>query len=218
MALREINAEPPLNYNVDKNVKFHAGCALAFNVVDGTTVDDKSKVVPADRAALGTGATAWVGFAADDHYTTDNTMIYPDPVGASFISTTSPSTFLGEANGWYVGPRRVLGDFQDETIVNTNNLTDYPASPKRGVGVFVKPGGQFITDQFVEVGTASTTADDVVESLFDVGDLLTFGAGDNAGKLVKLTDSAYGIAVARVDRVDNSGTDGALLYFVSLQA
>lgn len=215
MAIRELVAVPQLNFDVDKSTSFHAGDSLMVNTA-GTTVAAKQQVVAADRSVVsGIGtARAFVGFAYDDHARSGNTMILADPVGSTYISS---GVFTGEANGFFVADKRVLLDFQDETITNISNLTDEAsgiAGPRRGVGVLQSPGNQFITDRYALLGTATTTTDSaVVLAGFSPGDICTYGASANKGLLVLLTNTTFGQEIARVDKYDSTA---GLLYFTAL--
>lgn len=210
MAIRALNSVVVANYDVPATETFHAGAALGRDL----TGADAGLVRAANRAS--DAARAWVGFASDDHARTGNTIILADPVGSTY--TDGNGNLIANNNGFYVGDKRAIGDFQDEVVTTVTNLTDVSsgfASPRRGVGVFTTPSGQFVTDQFAAVETTSSSADDTSAYTFVIGDLLTFGAGANAGKLVHLASNAttHGPAIAKVDKYDSTA---GLLYFTQL--
>ena len=150
-------------------------------------------------------------------------MILADPVGASYVDASG--VLQANNNGFYVVAKRAIGDFQAE---NVNGLTNPTAGssgyegPRRGVGVFNTPGGQFITDQF-KTGTGSSTSTggaDAGTATYAAGALLTI-AVDASGKLVELAGASVGIVngagagatmpiVGVVDRYDSAA---GLLYF-----
>jgi hypothetical protein len=144
-------------------------------------------------------------------------MILNDPVGASY--TDANGVMVANTNGWYKVSKRAIGDFIDEPVtVNTNptaGATGYE-TPRRGVGVFNTPGGQFVSDQFVIASSTSAVDADAGAAWTPApGDLLTPGAGANAGKLTKLQNVAHGIAVGRVDSYDSAA---GLLFFTQISA
>jgi len=198
---------------------FHAGMVLARDL-SGTYANFAR---PANRGVNGTGGTnsnaqtdnvnSYLGIAADDHMTTGNTFIQNDPVGSTYVDPSS-GNLVAANNGWFVGPKRAIGEFQDELVSEVTNLTAGAGGsegPRRGVGVYTTPSGQFITDQFVAVQTATAGTDSGSPYTFLPGDLLTFGAFANAGKFVALASSSHGPAIARVDSFD-----GSLLYITQL--
>lgn len=197
MALHVINSLIVANYDTKDNVEFTQGAALARDLSGANA----GLVRKADRAT--DVAANWVGFAADNHQRSGNTMILNDPVGSTYVD--SNGNLQSNANGFYVADKRAIGDFQDETINGVTNLTAGAGGyegPRRGVGVFTTPSGQFITDQFVAVATSGATTDSGTPITFDIGDSLTFGVTANAGKLVRLASSAHGRAVAVVEKYD----------------
>jgi|NOAtaT_7_FD_contig_31_9441227_length_1515_multi_3_in_0_out_0_1 hypothetical protein len=197
MAIHIINAVIVANYDTKKNTDFTQGAALARDLSGA----DAGLVRKADRAS--DTAANWVGLAADNNQRSGNTIILNDPVGSTYVDGSG--NLVSNANGFYVGEKRAIGDFQDETVNNVTNLTAGAGGfegPRRGVGVYTTPSGQFITDQFVAVATSSATADSGSAITFAIGDSLTFGAGANAGKLVRLANAAHGRAVAVVEKYD----------------
>ncbi len=212
MAIRPLQTVLSHNHNVAKDTDFHAGSVLVRDASTGL-------VRKADRAnSASTDRTQdVVGIAADDKSRTGNTMILIDPVGSSVVSSDG-STFTANNNGYYVATKRALGDYQDESVSNISDLTSGASGyqgPRRGVGVYMTPSGQFVTDMFKAQKTTSATADTAFTGgdTFAVNDLLTYGAGVNAGHLVRLESSAHGKTVARVDEYNSAA---GLLFITQL--
>jgi len=216
MAIRALNTAIVANYPTASTASFYAGDALMIGA-DGN-------VSAAYRAAgtfdsLGEQLGRFVGFSADDTARTSNTMILADPVGSSY--TDASGAFVANNNGFYLVSKRAIGDFLAENVNGVTNPTSGSSGyegPRRGVGVFNTPGGQFVTDRFA--GTASSSVDaDGGSWTPAIGDLLTVAAASgNAGKLVQLDPAAIqtdGIAVGRVDSYDSAT---GLLYFTQLSA
>jgi hypothetical protein len=208
MAIKELINVFPFNYPVAKATTFYAGMVLARGT-DGN-------VVPANRATVAhQSAGAIVGLAADDKASTGVTFIQSDPVGSSYVD--SSGVLQAANNGWFVGAKRGLADNAafDETVTGVTDLTSGSTGyqgPRRGVGVYQAPG-QFVTDQFVNFATNdsnSTSTADTAYTAWGPNDLLTYATGaSNAGKLVKVSGTQYGIVVAKVDRYDSAA---GLLY------
>jgi hypothetical protein len=179
-------------------------------------------VLKADRNAAAFNSLVqqtgkFVGFSSDDTARTGNTMILADPVGSNYIDGSG--VFQSNNNGFYVGAKRAIGDFQSEIVNGVTNLSAQTSGyegPRRGVGVYNTPGGQFVTDQYADVITESISADDTAAANFAPGDLLVPGASGNAGKLVKLHAAAYGTDGIVVGRVDSFDSAAGLLYFTQI--
>lgn len=206
MALRTLQHVVISNFEVADDTTIHAGDAVALNTA--------GKLVLADRGA----ADAFVGFAYGDNADTGNTMIIPDPVGSNTLTNTTSasnanSSFSSATNGFYVGPKRAIGDFQDESIDNVTNLTASD-DPRRGLPVLTTPSTEFVTDRFKLLTTNAATTDAGAVWTPTPGDLCTYGAeAGNEGQLVALGDDTHGTAVARVTRYDATA---GLLYVVKL--
>jgi len=224
MAIRPLQELIQGNFEMSKSVTCLAGDCLVRSPYTGLCiVADRALSVTAYNSgtgAFGHDSGTFVGFAADDHARTGATMILPDPVGSTVVSSDG-STFTASNNGFYAVAKRALGDYMDELVTNvtdpTSGSTGYQG-PRRGIGVFTSPSGQFVTDRFVAVITATKTTDDTTPYTFLPGDFLTFGAGANAGKLVAVDPTQLavdGIPVARCDKYDATA---GLLYFTQLQA
>jgi len=220
MAIRALNSLVVANYDTTSTATWSAGVGLQRS----TTAGQVQLAQRAHGAGGGVGFTGgFVGFSADDTARSGNTMILADPVGSSFVDASG--VLQANNNGFYVVSKRAIGDFQAE---NVNGLTNPTAGsngyegPRRGVGVFNTPGGQFITDQF-KTGTGSSTSAgnaDGGTATYAAGALLTV-AVDASGKLVELAGTAVGVAnvsgagitmpvVGIVDRYDSAA---GLLYF-----
>jgi hypothetical protein len=216
MAIRALNSVVVANYDcyADGTNTFLAGAPLML--------DSTNKVVAADRSnsafnTLVQQMGRFVGFASDDRARTGATMILNDPVGASY--TDANGVMVANVNGWYKVSKRAIGDFIDEPVTTVTNPTAGSTGyegPRRGVGVYNTPGGQFITDQYVAVATNGVNADAGSAITFAAGDLLTPGAGANKGKLVKITAANFGTDGIVVGRVDSFDAAAGLLYFTQL--
>ena len=213
MAIRALNTLVVANYNTAASGSWLAGDAL-FIQSDGT-------VAAAYRAESGFNTLAkqlgkFVGFSADDTARTGNTIILADPVGSSY--TDSNGVLQANNNGFYVVSKRAIGDFLAENVNGVTNPTAGSSGyegPRRGVGVFNTPGGQFVTDRFASLASTTVILDDSLAYTLIPGDLLTIAASSaNAGKLVKLDDRGTdGPIVGRVDSFDSAS---GLLYFTQL--
>ena len=214
MAIRALNSVIVANYNTAATASWQAGACLMINA--------SGLVQKADRAdslfdTLVEQTGRFVGFSSDDTARSGNTMILADPVGSNYIDTNG--VFQSANNGFYVAAKRAIGDFQSEIVNGVTNLSAQSSGyegPRRGVGVYNTPGGQFVTDQYVEDLTTTVSADGGSYSTFAPGDLLVPGASANAGKLVKLDASAYGTDGIVVGRVDSFDSAAGLLYFTQI--
>jgi hypothetical protein len=202
MAIRALNSVIVANYDTAANASWHAGACLARDT------SNVGRVVLADRAS-GAIAGGFVGFSADDTARTDNTMILADPVGSNYIDGSG--VFQSNNNGFYVAAKRAIGDFQAENVNGVTNLSAQSSGyegPRRGVGVFNTPGGQFVTDQFTSAATSAAGTDGSTAT-YAPGAYLTV-AVDDSGKMVELANKAHGPVVGIVDKYDSAA---GLLYF-----
>ena len=214
MAIKAKNSAIVANYPTAASASFLAGDALMI-------VPSTGFVTAAFRSAIGFSTLVqqmgrFVGFSADDTARTGNTMILADPVGSSF--TDSSGVLQANNNGFYVVSKRAIGDFLAENVNGVTNPTAGSSGyegPRRGVGVFNTPGGQFVTDRYAAIASTDNTQDGGVAYTLLPGDLLTVaGSSANAGKLVKLDDRGTdGPIVGRVDSLDSAS---GLLYFTQL--
>ena len=214
MAIRALNSVIVANYNCAATASWQAGACLMIN--------SSGLVVKADRSdtsfdSLVEQTGKFVGFSSDDTARTGNTMILADPVGSNYIDGSG--VFQSNNNGFYVASKRAIGDFQSEIVNGVTNLSAQASGyegPRRGVGVYNTPGGQFVTDQYADDLTASVSSDAGSSVTYAPGDLLVPGAGANAGKLVKLDATAYGTDGIVVGRVDSFDSAAGLLYFTQI--
>jgi len=214
MAIRALNSVIVANYNTAANASWQAGACLMINASGLVQKADRNDTL-FDSLVEQTGR--FVGFSSDDTARTGNTMILADPVGSNYIDGSG--VFQSNNNGFYVAAKRAIGDFQSEIVNGVTNLSAQSAGfegPRRGVGVYNTPGGQFVTDQYAEDLTTAVNADGGSYTTFAPGDLLVPGASANAGKLVKLDASAYGTDGIVVGRVDSFDSAAGLLYFTQI--
>jgi hypothetical protein len=215
MAIRALNSVIVANYNTAASASWQAGACLMLNASGLVEKADRGNSI-FDSLVEQTGR--FVGFSSDDTARTGNTMILADPVGSNYIDGSG--VFQSNNNGFYVGAKRAIGDFQSEIVNGVTNLSAQTSGyegPRRGVGVYNTPGGQFVTDQYVEDLTTTVSADGGTYATFAPGDLLVPGAGaTNAGKLVKLDATAYGTDGIVVGRVDSFDAAAGLLYFTQI--
>ena len=216
MAIRALNTLVVANYNTAASASFFAGDALMISVTDGT-------VSAGFRAATGFTTIAqqlgrFVGFSADDTARTGNTMILADPVGSSY--TDSNGALVANNNGFYVVSKRAIGDFLAENVNGVTNPTAGSSGyegPRRGVGVFNTPGGQFVTDMYVATSGSNLTngfVADTTGGTYATGSLLTVSATfAQAGKLVQVNGSGVGGTLPIVGVVDRFDSAAGLLYF-----
>lgn len=216
MAIRALNTAIVANYPTASTASFYAGDALMIGA-DGNVSAAYRALGTFD--SLGEQLGRFVGFSADDTARTSNTMILADPVGSSYTDATG--AFVANNNGFYLVSKRAIGDFLAENVNGVTNPTSGSSGyegPRRGVGVFNTPGGQFVTDRWSGVASSTVSTDGGTWTPA-IGDLLTIAAASgNAGKLVQLDPAAVqtdGIAVGRVDSYDSAT---GLLYFTQLSA
>ena len=153
----------------------------------------------------------FVGVCADDGLGTNPageypTMINNDPAGSNFVNG---SVFQSYTAGFYVGVKRAIGDFKDETIEFVSNLSNVtssglPTYAQRGVSVYTTTSSQFVTDRFNAALTASGSSATVDaagwtgatgSSTPQAGDLLTVG-GLNTNSGYASTPSSPSAATA----------------------
>ena len=219
MAIRALNSLIVANYDTAANASWQAGAVLCRDTANA------GRVLLANRLVTGGGAIGvtggFVGFSADDTARSGNTMILSDPVGSSYID--SNGALQANNGGFYSVSKRAIGDFQAENVNGVTNPTAAGSAgfegPRRGVGVYNTPGGQFVTDQFLSASSASSVsafATDGGTAVYAPGALLTVSA-TNTGKLVELGPKEGAAATATtflvVGIVDRYDTAAGLLYF-----
>ena len=223
MAIRALNSVVVANYDVAANASWQAGACLVRDF------SNAGRVVLGTRSALGS-STGFVGFSADDTARTGNTMILADPVGSSYVD--SSNVLQAANNGFYTVAKRAIGDFQAEIVNGVTNPSAQSSGfegPRRGVGVYNTPGGQFVTDFFIagSGGSATNVYTDGSTAVYSPGTPLTFAA-NGTGKIVEASVAAGALTnngsfiggfagtvpqklvVGFVDRYDSAA---GLLYF-----
>jgi hypothetical protein len=250
MALRTLQAVVATNYSKLSTDPILAGDIVASNI-NSTYAPGVNPALVAratTKAANTTGPVTIanrgqiVGVAADDALGTNPagetpTMINNDPAGSNFVNG---STFQSYTAGFYVGVKRAIGDFKDESVDVVTNLTaGIPTYSSRGVSVYTTPSTQFVTDRFALVTATSTndqanwTGTTALASAPSPGDLLTIGSSNGnatvanpyAGTVSPATStsnnrgllvSASTVSVPIVGRVDFYDSGAGLLYWTLL--
>ena len=200
-----------INKDVLTNSSFKAGMALVLDS-NGRAIKADSQLLVFESISQKYGK--FLGFAASDHDISGNTIIIPDVVGSNYLDANY--NFVKNENTEYSVAKRAILDHQDSAVSNFYNASDPNILSKRGIGVYNTPGDYFVTDQFVRVlhgdyGVDSTTLVDL-----NPGDLLTFGGGINAGKLVKVNVNSFGPDLIVVGQVNKYVPATGLLYFTQV--
>jgi hypothetical protein len=208
MAIFPYHSTTIINKDVLTASSFKAGMALI--------IDSNGRAVKADSQQLISTSVQekyarFLGFAASDHDLSGNTLIVPDVIGSSYLDINN--RFINNQNLEYSVPKRALMDLQDTAVSNFYNLSDPNVVSKRGIGVYNTPGDIFITDQFVPVLHGDYGLDNISVVSISPGDLLTFGGGINAGKLVKVNVNSIGPDVLIVAIVEKYIPETGLLHF-----
>lgn len=226
MALRALNSVVAANYSKQSSDPVLAGDIVAFNYGSANNAGVNPALVA--RACRGntnnTASTAPVGVflrgqiigvCADDAVGTNPagetpTMINNDPAGSNFVNG---STFQSYTAGFYVGVKRAITDFKDESIDVVTNLTaGIPTYSQRGVTVYNTPGSQFVTDRFgLLTATASNAGTDTASWAGSTGstspssgDLLTVGANNATANSYASTPTAPTVTTATTS-TNNAG-------------
>ena len=199
------------NYIVDVDIitttSFKAGMALIR--------DDNGRAIPADSQQLISKTILqksgkFLGFAASDHDSSGFTIIEPDNIGGSWLDNNR--TFQRFENNEVAHIRRAIAEHLDPNYT-LDNPTYRPTVYKRGIGVYNQQGEIYITDQFVPVLHGDYGLDGFETQTINPGDLLTFGGGNNAGKLVKVNVNSLGPDVLVVAIVEKYIVQTGLLHF-----
>ena len=207
MAIFPITNYYVVNYDVLRSSSFKAGMALMR--------DSNGYAIKADRSLSSTDTLSeqlgkYIGFASGDHDTLNN-IILSDPVGSNYLD--SNNVFRDNVNSQYGVFKRSISEFSDENVNRYYNVSDNSLMPQRGVAVYNLKGESYITDQFVPVLASTFAADSRIATTLSPGDYLTFGAGINAGKLVKVDTTGNGPSVLIVGIVEKHDTGTNLLTF-----
>jgi hypothetical protein len=260
MALRALNSVVATNYAKLSTDPVLAGDFVVFSSNSNATSVNPAGVFRADRYNSVSGVISTpvsqtaisaaqrgflVGVSADDAVGTNPagetpTMINNDPAGSNFLNG---SVFQSYTAGFYVGAKRAISDFKDESVDVVTNLTaGIPLYSQRGVSVYTTPSSQFVTDRFV-LTTAQTGNSNDTGSWTGTtgstapapGDLLTIGSSNGnatvaspyAGTVAPtsasattnnrgLLVSASTVSVPIVGRVDFYDSGAGLLYWTLL--
>jgi hypothetical protein len=178
--------------------------------------DNNGQVKPADSLlfvfkSMSERQSAIIGIAAGDSNVSGNTIIVPDYIGSNYLD--SNLNFISISDREYVSVKRQLLDYADETVNEYYNINYSPTPKRRGIGIYPLTGETFATDQFKPVLHGDYGLDNTSIISFLPGDLLTFGGGINAGKLVKVNQNSLGPDVLVVGIVDRYNLSTGLLYF-----
>ena len=203
MAIFPLYNKHATNYPATVNENFTSGMVLV--------IDSSGNAIKADRSnvsynSIFEGYGKFLGFASGDH-TNISSVLMSDPVGSNYIS--SDNKFVDNVNSHYSASKRSISEFRDESVSGVL-FSEYS---KRGIGVFNLQGEIYITDQFARVESLFIDSDGTAQVNFNVGDLLTYGAGINAGKLVKVDTSAISPSVLIIGVVEKFDEASNLLYF-----
>jgi hypothetical protein len=197
-----------INKDAVAGSSFKAGMILMMNA-DGKAVPADSQILIFNT--LGQKQAKILGIAAGDSNLTGNTIIVPDTVGNNYLDENK--NFVNASNAEYVAIKRQLLDYADETINEYYNMNFSPIPKRRGIGVYCLTGDTFATDQFKAVLHGDYGIDSTDTISFSPGDLLTFGGGINAGKLIKVNTNSLGPDVVVVGIVEKYNSNIGLLYF-----
>jgi len=232
MALRTLNSVVAANYAKLSSDPVLAGDIVTFNLSSNSTSVNPSSVC---RAARNNGTSAStsivpsivasrgqiVGVCADDALGTNPsgetpTMINNDPAGSNFLNG---STFQSFTAGFYVGAKRAISDFKDESIDVVTNLTaGIPTYSQRGVSVYSTPSSQFVTDRFALLTAAASNVDNAnwtntvgTSGAPQPGDLLTVGGNQGTNGLTASANSNYPTAPTATNASASTNNAGLLV-------
>ena len=208
MAIFTVTSNEVLNVDIFYSSSFKSGMALMR--------DDNGRAVPADNSLLLYKTNEqkigkFLGFASSDHSSSSNTIIVPDIIGSSYIDNSY--NYIRTENNEVILAKRALNDNQDETNIKIYNPSETLTTSRRGLAVYNQPNNIFITDQFSRVLHGDFGVDLTAQIDFNTGDLLTFGSGINAGKLVKINVNSIGPDVLIVGIVEKFISTSNLLHF-----
>ena len=207
MAIYPLKNNKVVNYDVLRANTFKSGMVL-FRDNDGYADKADRNLFSSD--SIKEQLSRFIGFASGDH-DTSNSILMSDPVGSSYLDEFG--RVVDNVNNLYSVIKRSINEFSDENISKYYNVSDRRLSPERGIGVYNLEGEIFATDQFSRVTAYTLYADSTSQIDFNPGDLLTFGAGVNAGKLVKIDTSGFGPSVLIVGIVESFDYGTNILYF-----
>jgi hypothetical protein len=208
MAIYPITNAYVINKDVSVGSSFKAGMFLMMNSTGNVVLADSQQM---SLMNIGQKQASLIGIAAGDSNLSGNTIIVPDFIGSNYLDANS--NFVSASDREYISIRRQLLDYADETVNDYYNINYSPKPSRTGIGVYSLLGESFITDQFNPVLHGDYGIDGTVIQSLNPGDLLTFGGGINAGKLVKVNANSFGPDVLVVGIVDRYVTNTGLLHF-----
>jgi hypothetical protein len=208
MAIFTVTSNAVENVDIFISSSFKAGMALMR--------DDNGRGVAADSQLLISKTIEqkfgkFLGFATSDHTSIANTIIIPDVIGSSYID--SSYNFVRTENNEIAVSKRAVNDYLNEGVNSLFNPSDSSVISKRGMAVYNQPNNIFITDQFKAVLHGDYGLDGLGTVALNPGDLLTFGGGINAGKLVKVNVNSFGPDILVVGIVEKYVASTNLLHF-----
>ena len=208
MAIFTVTSNAVENVDIFISSSFKAGMALMR--------DDNGRGVAADSQLLISKTIEqkfgkFLGFATSDHTSIANTIIIPDVIGSSYID--SSYNFIRTENNEIAVSKRAVNDYLNEGVNSLFNPSDSSVISKRGMAVYNQPNNIFITDQFKAVLHGDYGLDGLDTVALNPGDLLTFGGGINAGKLVKVNVNSFGPDILVVGIVEKYVASTNLLHF-----
>lgn len=208
MAIFTVTSNAVENVDIMISTSFKAGMALMR--------DDNGRGVPADSQllvfkTLEQKAGKFLGFATSDHSAYSNTIIIPDVIGSSYIDNSY--NFVRTENNEVLTTKRSLNDNLNESLNKPYNPSENMVISRRGLAVYNQPNNIFITDQFARVLHGDYGLDYTTQIDFNSGDLLTFGSGVNAGKLVKVNVNSIAQEILIVGVVEKFISSTNLLHF-----
>lgn len=208
MAIFTVTSNAVENVDIFVDVDFKAGMALMR--------DDNGRVVKADNSlifqkTLSQKIGKFLGFATSDHSSSANTIIVPDVIGSSYIDNSY--NFIRTENNEVLTTKRALNDNLNESLNKPYNPSENMVISRRGLAVYNQPNNIFITDQFARVLHGDYGLDYTTQIDFNSGDLLTFGSGVNAGKLVKVNVNSIAQEILIVGVVEKFISSTNLLHF-----
>jgi len=207
MAIFPLHNSHIANYDVLRSDTFKAGMVLIRDSNGNATKADRNNL---SLDSLKEQMFKFLGFASGDH-DVNNSIILPDPIGSNYLD--SANNFITNANANYGVFKRSIAEFSDENVSRYYNVFDNSLLARRGVGVYNLESEVYITDQFNPVLATTFNGDSRTPVTLLPGDLLTFGANENAGKLVKVDISGNGPSILVVGIVDKYDSGTNLLTF-----
>lgn len=232
MALRTLQAVVANNYNNLVADPVLAGDIVAFNLsatASGVNPNCVSRASRVNSVAGGSASATTdppgvqfrgqiVGVCGDDALGANPSgevpyMINNDPAGSNFVNG---SIFQSYTAGFYVGPKRAIGDFKDEGISVVTNLTQgVPTYDQRPITVYTTPSTQFVTDRFTNLTAAQNSPDtagwtgSTGGTVPQAGDLLTVGANQSSAATAATTNLNSNFPVAPTFTNATSGTNNS---------